>query len=377
METTFKKSWLRPCGLPTMTKKSFMAAERRIGEWWWNHLQESMTSAGKLEKGIAISQNRYHQGVPAITVILDGGWSKRSHKHSYNAKSGVGIIIGKETGKILYMGVRNKYCAVCCKEKYNGNPPKHTCFLNWNGSSSAMETDIIVDGFRKCEEQHGLRYIEFIGDGDSSVYPNLISNIPWGYAIKKLECANHAVKCYRSALENLVHNNPAYKGKGKLTESMRKRLTKVARSAIIMRSQEQDRPVAISKLQKDLMNGPLHCFGYHTKCSPDFCKTAQQSNNSTNETSTRIPSQPSSSSSQLSSLSNQPSSSSSSKLDSSSTELSSSPPQPIFLSSQPNSLVDNSSSLDNKSSSVNLLHVLTEQQEAWADATIVMRDLKM
>ena len=232
-----------------------------------------------------------------------------------------------------------------------------------------METDIIVDGFRKCEEQHGLRYIEFIGDGDSSVYPSLISNIPWGYAIKKLECANHAVKCYRSALENLVHNNPTYKGKGKLTESMRKRLTKVARSAIIMRSQEQDRSVAISKLQKDLMNGPLHCFGYHTKCSPDFCKTAQQSNNITNATSTRIPSQPSSSSSQLSSLSNQPSSSSSSKLDSSSTELSSSPLQPIFLSSQPNSLVDNSSSSDNESSSVDLLYVLTEQQEAWADAT--------
>ena len=63
-----------------------------------------MTSAGKLEKGIAISQNRYHQGVPAITVILDGGWSKRSHKHSYNAKSGVGIIIHSEnTGKIRYL----------------------------------------------------------------------------------------------------------------------------------------------------------------------------------------------------------------------------------------------------------------------------------
>ena len=32
-------------------------------------------------------------------VIVDGGWSKRSHKHSYNANSGVAIIIGKATGK--------------------------------------------------------------------------------------------------------------------------------------------------------------------------------------------------------------------------------------------------------------------------------------
>ena len=33
------------------------------------------------------------QGVPLISVIMDGGWLKRSHKHSYNAKSGVAVII--------------------------------------------------------------------------------------------------------------------------------------------------------------------------------------------------------------------------------------------------------------------------------------------
>ena len=49
------------------------------------------------------------------------------------------------------------------------NPPQHICFLNWDSSSSAMEADIILEGFCKCEEQHGIHYIEFIGDGDSSV----------------------------------------------------------------------------------------------------------------------------------------------------------------------------------------------------------------
>ena len=51
--------------------------------------------------------------LPAITVIVDGGWSKRSHRHSYNAKSGVGIIIRHWTKKILHMSVQNKYCASC------------------------------------------------------------------------------------------------------------------------------------------------------------------------------------------------------------------------------------------------------------------------
>lgn len=37
----------------------------------------------------------HYQGVSAITVYVGDGWSKRSHKHSYNANSGVAIIIGK------------------------------------------------------------------------------------------------------------------------------------------------------------------------------------------------------------------------------------------------------------------------------------------
>ena len=160
-----------------------------------------MKSAGEEERTLAISQNRYHQGVPAITVILDGRWCKRTHRHSYNAKSGVGVIIGKETGKILLLGVRNKFCSICSRaNNVKQHPAKHTCFRNWNSSSSAMETDIILEGFLKCETQHGLCYISFIGDGNSSIYPTLILSAPWRYAITKIECANHCIKSYRTAL---------------------------------------------------------------------------------------------------------------------------------------------------------------------------------
>ena len=175
-------------GIPTMTKRSFIAAEKRIGTWWETLLKESMKLAGQTEREKAIAKNSFFQGDPAITVILDGGWSKRSHKHSYNAKCGIGIIIGLETQKILFMGVRNKYCAVC-NQSTNNDPPEHECYKNWDGSSSAMETDIIVEGFKKCIEQHSVKYTKFIGDGDSSVYSTLISSVPWGYAIEKLECA--------------------------------------------------------------------------------------------------------------------------------------------------------------------------------------------
>ena len=263
-------------GIPVMSKQSFMLTERQIGDWWWSSLQESMKAAGKKEKQFAIEQNSYHQGIPAITVIVDGGWSKRTHKHSYNALSGVGVIFGKHTGKLLYIGVRNKLCAACVHNSKAQKKITHVCFKNWNGASASMEPDIIVEGFQKAEQQHGVRYIKFIGDGDSSVHAQLISGVKgWGYAIQKQECANHAVKCFRSSLEKLVKDKPQYKGRGKLTEQMRKRLASSVRCAIINRSKINDRKKAAHLLQKDILNCALHCFGSHHKCSADYCKVVK------------------------------------------------------------------------------------------------------
>ena len=141
-----------------------------------------------------------------------------------------------------------------------------------------METDIILEGFVEAEKVHGVRYTQFIGDGDSSIYPTLLTSVHfWGHAIKKIECVNHSCKCYRGALEKLVDDNPSYKGSGRLTKKMRQKLVSAARCAIRMRSKETDTREAVVKLNKDLLNGPAHCFGIHTYCSTDFCSVAQQS----------------------------------------------------------------------------------------------------
>ena len=119
---------------------------------------------------------------------------------------------------------------------------KHTCFKNWKGASSSMELDIILEGFLAAEKQHGVSCINFVGDGDSSVYPTLVSN------------------------------KPSYKGKHKLTETMRQKLTKAAQCAVIMRSKESNKHKAAELLQEDILNSPLHCFGSHHKCKADYCK---------------------------------------------------------------------------------------------------------
>ncbi len=262
-------------GVPVMTKSSCIHTEQDIGECWRAQLSKSMTEAGKEESKLAIEKNDYHQGVAAITVYVDGGRSKRSHKHSYSANSGAPIIIGKATGKLLYLGVRNKYCAACAQ---GVSTEKHQCYKNWTSSSSEMETDILLEGFCAAESTHGVRHMRMVGDGDSSVYPTLLLSVPvWGRDIQKIECANHACKCYRSGLEQLAQDNSAYRGAaGGLTKRMRSRLVSAAHSAIRMRSKETDHKKAIKLLERDLINGPLHCFGQHRYCSPDFCTTARE-----------------------------------------------------------------------------------------------------
>ena len=57
---------------------------------------------------------------------------------------------------------------------------------------------------------------------------------------------------------------------------MCKRLTSAARCAIKMRSKESDVTKAVKLLERDLINGPYHCFGQHNNCSADFCTTARE-----------------------------------------------------------------------------------------------------
>ena len=94
--------------VPSLSCRSFIQMERSLGIAFEAMVGENLLIAGQKEKQLAIQQENYHNGVPAITVVVDGGWSKCSHKHSYNANSGVGVIFGAATKALLFIGIRNK-----------------------------------------------------------------------------------------------------------------------------------------------------------------------------------------------------------------------------------------------------------------------------
>ncbi|KAJ8309411.1 LOW QUALITY PROTEIN: hypothetical protein KUTeg_014285 [Tegillarca granosa] len=76
---------------PGMSQNTFSTIEEEIGEVRQDCVEEDLLAAGAEERTIAIRKGNFDQGVPCITVVADGGWSKRSHKHTYNALGGVRV----------------------------------------------------------------------------------------------------------------------------------------------------------------------------------------------------------------------------------------------------------------------------------------------
>ena len=75
-----------------------------------------------------------------------------------------------------------------------------------------MESEAVLDIYQRSVVNYGIRYIPFIGDGDSSSYSAVDKNRPYGPSVfvDKQECVNHATKRMGTNLRSLVRE---YKGK--------------------------------------------------------------------------------------------------------------------------------------------------------------------
>lgn len=72
-----------------MDSKTYTSTQEKLVETVSSTAWESMAAAGKEERDHAISEGSIDaNGVPLITVIADGAWSKRSYKNKYDALSG-------------------------------------------------------------------------------------------------------------------------------------------------------------------------------------------------------------------------------------------------------------------------------------------------
>lgn len=62
--------------VPAIPKKLYCTTERFLGDCMHELLTDKMIVAGEEEHRLATDRHDFHQGIPAITVVVDGGWSK-------------------------------------------------------------------------------------------------------------------------------------------------------------------------------------------------------------------------------------------------------------------------------------------------------------
>ncbi|XP_063240131.1 uncharacterized protein LOC134540970 [Bacillus rossius redtenbacheri] len=75
--------------VPVLGAKHFMKHEKRVEKVWEEKLTKKMAEAINEEKRLAIESGDIDEGYPFITVVVDGGWPKRSYGHGFSSNSGM------------------------------------------------------------------------------------------------------------------------------------------------------------------------------------------------------------------------------------------------------------------------------------------------
>lgn len=265
--------------MPGISWRLYKKIEDELSEIFENESCHSMIEAGKEEFQIAVENGNVDEhGTPLLSVIADGAWCKRSYRTNYNANSGAACIVGEKTGKILFLGIRNKYCFMCSQQNSNAN--SHVCFKNWDAPSSGMESDIILEGFKRSVEIHGVKYAFLVGDGDSSVYRKILDARPYGsFVVQKVECSNHLLRNYVTKLTDL--SKKKYSSKANEVDifyrhSLKTNIQRLRLSVVCAikhrRSEDISYNEKVENLKKDIANSISHVFGDHNYCDQYFCK---------------------------------------------------------------------------------------------------------
>lgn len=176
--------------LPHMSFRLYSSIHADLAEMWRITAEETMQEAAKKEIEAAELQGDVNsRGIAMIPVEADACWSKRSYKTNYSALSDVAAIIGEHTGKVLHIGVRNKYCVIRARANKRGLVPQyHDCHKNHSGSSTSMEQSILVEGFKVSTAERNLIYSTLIAAGDSSTHKNILESRPYlDFPLQKIE----------------------------------------------------------------------------------------------------------------------------------------------------------------------------------------------
>ncbi|EZA47227.1 hypothetical protein X777_16489 [Ooceraea biroi] len=121
-----------------------------------------------------------------LSVSGDGTWSKRGF-----SSFGVVTLIGKYSNKLLDLIVKFSFCQACnywrnkdditddeLQQWYEAH--EENCACNHSGSAGKLEVDGIIEMFTRSDELHNVKYVNYIGDGDTKTFKALLESQPYG-----------------------------------------------------------------------------------------------------------------------------------------------------------------------------------------------------
>lgn len=271
--------------VPVFASSSYINLQNIVYDNWEKTAAKSMEAAANREKQAAIAEGHMKDGYALVDVYVDGAWCSRSYGNNFRANSGTAAIIGKRFGEVLYMAVKNKYCVICARaEKKEHDPREHKCYKNYKGPSSAMEADIICEGFKASKEMYGIIYARMVGDGDSSTYAKILEANPYAnHNVEKIECRNHILRNFCNKLRAAAKDTKyALAHRKTLTNekvmSMRKVIVK---SIKYHKSSGTPKNLSTTLLHNDIVNSIAHAYGDHHLCSDYNCSKEKNITGST------------------------------------------------------------------------------------------------
>lgn len=189
----------RPLGCATISETQYGIIQHDIGMQLIQLALASCRHWANEEKTLSKKA-----GMPEVdkfqTIAAQGDscYSKRSRGTNYSSLSGGATLIGNLTKKVIDFEVGQTYC-LTCKLSKDGEAEEHECPVNFKGTASQMEPELIGRMFLRSTSFNGVVISRFIADGDSSVMPalrRLKVYLDLHIHIEKILCRLHVIRNY-------------------------------------------------------------------------------------------------------------------------------------------------------------------------------------
>lgn len=259
---------------PPIAAKSYNKINQKIKLATYNVAQNSMKNA-------ALAESVASNGSVELTVSGDGSWKTRGH----SSLTGVCSLIGSETGQVIDVEIMSSYCKGCeylSKQQYSVeklDKHKNVCQRNHTGSAGKMEVDGMVRIFKRSEKERGMKYVKYIGDGDTKTFLSIKNCEPYGsnVSIEKIECVAHIQKRMGTRLRNFKKDCKSKKlsdgkpigGKNRLTDKIINEFTSYYGNAI------REHKNSLSDMRKAIWAIFHHKRSTDSEPVHDFCPDTQ------------------------------------------------------------------------------------------------------